>query len=301
MSLWQLSAQTTPELSLRLCDVLEESFAFEPLSTARFEVDGGAAFTVDANYAEEPDVKALKRWLADVDADLAALSFTISSIEETGWVEKSLAGLSPVQAGRFFVYGSHDAGKVPPGSLPLLIEAGEAFGTGHHGTTEGCLTALTKIAQDESPTRILDLGTGTGILGIGAAKLWNVPVWASDIDPIAVEVAEENARLNGVGPLFRGVVAGGVNHPALRQAGPFDLIIANILARPLRQLAPQITSLLAPGGLLVLSGILDEQALRVDATYRGLHIHSQMRLTFGEWVTLVGRKARRASAATILD
>ncbi len=301
MSLWQLSTTTMPALAEALCDALEDSFAFEPLSTSRFEIDGGAAFTVDAAYDAKPDLAALTAWLRDHHPALADLVFTVATIEETGWVEKSLAGLSPIEAGRFFVYGSHDADKVPPGKLPLLIEAGEAFGTGHHGTTEGCLAALTQIALGETPSRILDLGTGTGILGIGAAKLWNVPVWASDIDPIAVEVAIENARLNGVGHLFRGVVAAGVNHAALRQAGPFDLIIANILARPLRELAPQITALLAPGGLLVLSGILDEQALRVDATYRGLHIHSQMRLAFGEWVTLVGRKARRASAATILD
>ncbi len=301
MSLWQLSAAGPRDALQQISDHLDAHLTFEPSASSLFEIEGRADFTLDVIFQAKPDLAVLKSYIADQNAELAAIDLTLSSIAETGWVEKSLEGLSPIHAGRFFVHGKHDADKVPVGTIPLLIEAGLAFGTGHHGTTEGCLTALSHIAMNERPERVLDLGTGTGILGIAAAKLWHVPVWGSDIDQISVHVAQENARANGAAPHFCALTATGLNHAALRAAAPFDLIVANILAGPLRRMATDIVAALAPGGILVLSGILDVQAKRVDATYRGHHIHSQMRLTFGEWVTLVGRKARTAPASTILD
>jgi ribosomal protein L11 methyltransferase len=212
-------------------------------------------------------------------------------LPEENWVAKSLEGLKPIEAGYFFVHGRHDTHRIPPGKIPILIEAGEAFGTGHHGTTEGCLSALSRIDRDFRPLRVLDLGTGSGILAIAAARLWHGHVLATDIDPIAVKVARENIRLNGVQGHVQTSVAGGTCHPEVHASAPYDLVIANILARPLRELAGDIAQIMGHGGLLVLSGILKHQAPRVEAVYAGHHITSQARLTYGEWVTLICRKA----------
>jgi len=262
----------------------------ETLAISQFE-DEGTDWRLDVYYDAPNKLADLMMELTVFDSALKDLEIFETRVEEENWVAKSLEGLGPVVAGRFFVHGAHDADKRPAGTIPLLIEAGEAFGTGHHGTTEGCLTALCQIAEHETPNRVLDLGTGTGVLAIGAAKLWRVPVLATDIDPIAVKVAHENASLNGVHPKIRMVIAGGTSHAAIHQDAPYDLIIANILAKPLRQLAGDILDVLAPGGVLVLSGILDEQAARVETVYRGHHMTSQARLTFGEWVTLILRKS----------
>lgn len=303
MAFWQLTGIGPREVLQQVADALEESFEFEPGSTSLFEHEGKTTFKLDVIYDDAfddvPDEAALRGFIQDRVPDAPALTY--GPLPEEDWVAKSLEGLQPITAGRFVVHGSHDAEKIPAGKIPLLIEAGQAFGTGHHGTTEGCLTALSIIANDERPTRILDLGTGTGILAIGAAKLWRTPIWATDIDRDSVAVAKENAALNGAAPHIRCLTAAGLNHPDIRRAGPFDLIVANILAGPLRRLAPEIAGALAPGGLLVLSGILQDQANRVDATYRALHIHSHLRMAFGEWVTLVGRKDMKTPAATILD
>src|SRR5581483_9984026 len=169
-----------------------------------------------------------------------------------------------------------DQGKVPDGVIPIRIEAGLAFGTGHHETTALCLSVLSRIAH-RSFKNVLDLGSGTGLLAIGAAKLWKTPVLASDIDPVAVDVTGENARANGVGPWVRAVVADGLVHPTLAANAPYDLIIANILAGPLTRLAPQIVKALQPGGTLVLSGLLHNQEAMVKSFYHRLRFRASRR------------------------
>ncbi|MGB8601299.1 MAG: 50S ribosomal protein L11 methyltransferase, partial [Rhizomicrobium sp.] len=175
--------------------------------------------TVEALYAQMPDGDLLTR-LAGHDVHVALLP-------DVDWIKLSQQGLPPVRAGRFFVYGAHDAGKVPSGVIPLRIEAGMAFGTGHHETTALCLRTLDALAKRRRYNKMLDLGCGTALLAIGAAKLWRQPVLASDIDPEAIVVARENAVINKTGPLISALVADGLTHPRLKDAAPFDLIIAN--------------------------------------------------------------------------
>jgi len=289
MSLWRVSAEGPRELIELAANAVEDLYP-SPLSISFFEA-GKTAWSLDVLYEAEVDLPAYKSSLSAFDERLGVLQLHQGPLPEENWVLKSLEGLKPIAAGRFFVHGGHDAHLAPPGKIPILIEAGEAFGTGHHGTTEGCLDALSQLARNYRPDRVLDLGTGSGILAIGAAKLWHTSVLATDIDPVAVKVAHENAMANGVQPHVRTVVAGGTNHTDIHASAPFDIIIANILAGPLRHLAGDIAATLAPGGFLILSGILAEQAPRVAAVYASHHVPSQARLTYGEWVTLICRKA----------
>ena len=216
--------------------------------------------TVEALYAQMPD--------GDLLTKLAGHEVYVALLPDTDWIKLSQEGLPPVRAGRFFVYGAHDEGKVPPGVLPIRIEAGMAFGTGHHETTALCLGALSDLAKRRRFENVLDLGCGTGLLAIGAAKLWRKRVIASDIDAVAVEVTRENARANGEGALVSGVTADGLAHPALARHAPYDLIVANILAQPLTRLAPSIATALAPGAWLILSGLLRWQENTVLGFYR---------------------------------
>jgi ribosomal protein L11 methyltransferase len=236
---------------------------------------------VEALYTEEPDAA----WLSKI----ARREITVAPLPDQDWIRLSQEGLPPVRAGRFFVYGAHDAGVVPHGVIPMKIEAGLAFGTGHHETTALCLGVLSDLANRRKFANMLDLGCGTGLLAIGAAKLWRKPVIASDIDIVAVEVTRENARANGVAPLIRAVTADGMTHPVLGRAAPYDMIIANILAGPLTQLAPAITRALAPGAVLVLSGLLHNQENMILSFYNGLRFVARHR--DGPWSALVLEKA----------
>src|SRR3569833_2883155 len=194
--------------------------------------------TVEALYPEPPDAVFLSQ--------LTGHTIIVEPLPDQDWIRLSQEGLPPVRAGRFFVYGAHDAGTVPHGVVPIRNEAGLAFGTGHHETTALCLEVLSDLARERSFRKVLDLGPGTGLLAIGAAKLWKRRVLASDIDPVDVEVTRENARGNGVGPLVAAEVADGLANPILSRAAPYDLLIANILAGPLTQLAPGIIRSLPP-------------------------------------------------------
>ena len=196
-----------------------------------------------------------------------------------------------MRAGRFFVYGAHDAGNVPHGVIPIRIEAGMAFGTGHHETTALCLGVLCDLARKRRFRNVLDLGTGTGLLAIGAAKLWKRRVLASDIDPVAVDVARDNAIANEAGPWIAAVVADGLTNQVLSRAAPYDLLIANILAGPLTRLAPEIIRVLAPSAMLVLSGLLTNQEKLVSSFYRDLRFLHVRRM--GPWSALVLEKAAR--------
>jgi ribosomal protein L11 methyltransferase len=235
--------------------------------------------TVEALYSEMPDGDLLSR--------LVGRAVHVALLPDTDWIKLSQEGLPPVRAGRFFVYGAHDAGTVPAGVIAIRIEAGMAFGTGHHETTSLCLAAMSDLAKQRRFANVLDLGCGTGLLAIGAAKLWKRRVTASDIDPVAVAVTRENAIANDAGALIGAVIADGLAHPALSARAPYDLIVANILAEPLTRLAPSIAQGLTRGGVLILSGLLRWQENLVLGFYRpqGLILRDIRR--DGPWSALV--------------
>jgi ribosomal protein L11 methyltransferase len=223
---------------------------------------------------------------ATVNALAPELALGAEQLPDIDWVARSLEGLKPVRAGRFIVHGSHDRSRRPASGISIEIEAGLAFGTGHHGTTAGCLEMIERVVRKEAPRNALDLGTGSGVLAIAIARMARIPVLATDIDPVATRVAAENVRLNGAARFVATATATGLSHPAITTAAPFDLIVANILARPLMRLAPQMSRALAGGGSLVLSGILDNQRDQVVSAYvaqRFRHVSTQHR---EGWTTL---------------
>jgi ribosomal protein L11 methyltransferase len=244
--------------------------AMEPhaVAVSSFEVEGGRAWVVEGLCAGKAAAGRLGRALAGLGEGGAALA----PLPPRDWVAESQRGLAAFRAGRFWVHGAHETARPPRGAVPLQVDAGLAFGTGRHETTRGCLLALDRLARQRAVRRPLDLGCGSGILAIAMAKLWDAPgdvsVLAVDNDPQAVAVARENAALNGVGERVRAVVGGGYGAAAIRAAAPFDLVAANILARPLIRLAPGLARALAPGGVAILSGLLDEQADAVMAAHR---------------------------------
>ena len=260
----------------------------EPTGVGVFEMeDGSGLWEVAGYFTEAPD----KAGLALLEA-LHGARFVVSEIPETDWVAKVKRDLAPVVAGRFFVHGSHDADKLPDGAEPLLIEAAMAFGTGHHGTTLGCLLALDKlVSAGFSPKAVADIGCGTAVLAMGAARIWDVRILASDIDEVAVEVALANARANGLEGRIECLEAAGFGHPVLTEAAPFDLIFANILKGPLVALAPEIAANLTPGGYAILSGILNEQAEEVIAVYAQNGTNLVEKQVIGDWSTLLLRRS----------
>lgn len=254
-----------------------------PTAVGVLDLEDGSGLWEVGGYFDAPPDEAGLALLASIHG---AAPFAVSELPETDWVAKVRRELRPVRAGRFFVCGGHDADKVPAGAEPLLIEASMAFGTGHHGTTQGCLEALDRLAAAGfAGTSVLDVGCGTAVLAMAAARLWPGPVLASDIDAVAVEVARANVAANGLGGRVRCVEAAGLDCPELAAAAPFDLIFANILKGPLIELAPDLTSHLQPGGYLILSGILNEQADEVIGVYRRLGNTLADRAEIGEWTT----------------
>jgi ribosomal protein L11 methyltransferase len=220
------------------------------------------------------------------------VAFEVSRIDpEINWVAKSLEGLAPVTAGGFYVYGSHETGPIPEGLTPMRIDAAQAFGTGHHETTTGCLEAIEMLLQTHSPKVMIDVGTGTGVLAIALAKRLSINVLATDIDPIAVTTTIENAEQNGVGELIEALEATGLDHPRITQGGPYDLLVANILAGPLVELAPGMGAIAQSGGTAILSGILNTQADGVIAAYQAAGFTLRDHLKRKDWTTLVLTKA----------
>ncbi|UWR36858.1 50S ribosomal protein L11 methyltransferase [Sulfitobacter sp. W074] len=256
----------------------------EPTGVGVFEVeDGSGLWEVGGYFEEAPDTAAL----AVLAAAMSAKDFTISELPETDWVAHVRRELAPVEAGRFFVYGSHDADKVPEGCQPLLIEAAMAFGTGHHGTTLGCLRALDRLASEGFHGKnVVDIGCGTAVLAMAAARIWPEPVLASDIDEVAVEVAQANVDANNLSGRVACVEAAGFDHPQLAEAAPFDLVFANILKGPLVALAPDMAGALQPAGYAILSGLLNEQADEVIEIYARSGINLVHRESIGDWTTL---------------
>ncbi|GGE60416.1 50S ribosomal protein L11 methyltransferase [Actibacterium pelagium] len=261
-----------------------ENLVPEPTGVGVFEVeDGSGIWEVGGYFTEEPDLAGL----ALLAALHGAKDFVVSELPEVDWVAKVKRELAPVEAGRFFVYGSHDADKLPEGSIGLLIEAAMAFGTGHHGTTLGCLKALDLlISEGFEAQKVADIGCGTAVLAMAAAKVWPEPVWASDIDEVAVDVALANARSNGLEGKVNCIEATGFDHAELATAAPFDLVFANILKGPLIGLSPDMATHIRPGGYAILSGILNHQADDVVTVYEanGFTVHN--RAEIGEWTTL---------------
>ncbi|HEY0328368.1 MAG TPA: 50S ribosomal protein L11 methyltransferase [Rhodopseudomonas sp.] len=251
----------------RVVDLLTECFDDGAAAVTAFErIDG--AWDLALNFAEPPNQAAVRRLVALAAGDAVAAALAFDTVEAKDWVRASLEGLDPVPAGRFVVHGAHDRDRVPRNKLGIEIEAALAFGTGHHGTTRGCLLLLDDVLKRRTPRHVLDLGTGTGVLAIAAAKALQRHVTASDIDPVSVRVARDNARLNGVGTLFGGICAAGFADAQFRKAAPFDLVLANILANPLRQLATPMAAHLAPSADVILSGLLPAQTRGVIAAYR---------------------------------
>jgi ribosomal protein L11 methyltransferase len=271
-----------------IADIFVETFDPTETAAAAFEEPDGKTWAVEIYFADPPDESSMRELIAAVSDTETAQAARFEQIAKQDWVQNALAGLKPVRAGRLVVHGSHDRCGLRANDVGVEIEAALAFGTGHHGTTLGCLRMLDSILKRRRPQRILDVGCGTGVLAIAAARLLRQPVACGDIDPVAVETARANARANAAGAFVRPVVAPGLRHPAL--VGRYDLIFANILAKPLRLLAPSIAAAAGDGAELVLSGLLARDAPGVLSAYRGQGFALARRLDIDGWATLLLRR-----------
>lgn len=278
MSLYHIVFPSAKDQALTIMDLFDEA-----LSASGFENTDTGEWFGEVHFETEEE--------AHVGATLAKEAFgvdvTVAPLPDINWVEKSLENLPAVEAGRFLIYGSHVDTVARPGQIPLRIDAGQAFGTGHHGTTRGCLIALSDLVKSRAPARVLDLGCGTAVLGAGLAKLVPASILATDIDPVAVAVAKAVARDNGVRNRMSFAVGPGFQAPEISASAPFDLVIANILARPLITLAPAMRANLMPGGTVILSGLLIEQETRVLSAYLTQGFRFERRIHLDEWSTLV--------------
>ncbi|WP_207461893.1 50S ribosomal protein L11 methyltransferase [Azospirillum sp. SYSU D00513] len=268
-------------------------------AVSTFELEEGGNWLVEATIHGEPDRPRLTGRVA-VLAQALGLDDPELIIEELppiDWVSHSYEGFPPIQAGRFFVHGSHHEGTVPGGSIPLLVDAATAFGTGEHGSTKGCLLALDRLSRHvRLPRRergrgaALDMGCGSGILALAVAKRWGVPVVAVDIDPEAVRVTRVNARINQLQGRIRAEGGDGYNTSIVGKHKPYRLITANILARPLARMAPQLARHLKKGGYAVLAGLLSRQERHVIQAHRAQGLRLVARIPMGEWTTLIVRR-----------
>ncbi|MCW5718778.1 MAG: 50S ribosomal protein L11 methyltransferase [Bauldia sp.] len=273
-------AAANPEAARAIADAIEAASG-EDLAVSWFDDPDG--WSVAAYWdGDRPDLAG-----AVLEIALAhGAEAEIGALPDIDWVVESLRSLPPVRAGRFLIHGSHDRARRRANDIAIEIEAAQAFGTGHHGTTAGCLEVLDRLCRARRYRAPLDLGTGSGVLAIAMAKAWGVPVLASDIDPVAVRIANQNARLNRVGGSVQAVTAAGFRHPLLRE-GRFDLVVANILAGPLASLATDLTARLLPGGTVVLSGLLPQQRRLIVARYRSRGLRLARSIIRNGWLTLV--------------
>jgi ribosomal protein L11 methyltransferase len=282
--------ETDEQSAQTAADVITESFAADDVAVSL--VDNGAGrWRVAIHFRVAPDEATIRGLVATAAGD-AAKTLHFERLTATDWVFQSLAGLPPVAAGRFVVHGAHDRAKISPSKIGIEIEAALAFGTGHHGTTRGCLLALDAICKADggrkAARKILDLGTGSGVLAIAAALALRRPVLATDIDGEAVRVARTNAALNRAGGLVEAICANGVTAPSVRRRAPYDLIFANILLGPLQRLAAPLALLAAPGARVVLSGLQSYQANAALAAYHRLRLERHIDLD--GWSTLILRR-----------
>ena len=285
MTLSQLSVPLTKDQAYALVDAVMAADDLAITASAHENEETGE-WVFEATCDAEPNVEAFDTLAREVLG--GKVSFAVEAIDpDVNWVAKSLEGLQPVIAGGFYVHGSHEASPPPAGVTPIRIDAAQAFGTGHHETTTGCLEAIDRVLKRRRFRSMMDVGTGTGVLAIALAKRTHLPVLATDIDPIAVSTAAENARDNGVGRYVIAIEATGLDHRQIMTSAPYDLIVANILAGPLTALAPAMRKIAEPGCVVILSGILIHQAPRVIAAYSRMGIVLKQKITKKEWATLV--------------
>ena len=280
MTTWVLSLAVPPADQESVEDALSDLGGAIVSSGANSE----GLIPLDVYLAEEPDRSALSELLGSAD-------FTLEPLEDRDWVAESQAALPPITAGRFYVYGSHVSDPLPPSKIPLLIEANIAFGTGRHETTHGCLLAITELDKRggvDGP--ILDLGCGSGILAMAMAALWRRPIVATDLDAPSVRVARENAKLNGLGRYLKTGISDGYHSRLIQREGPYGLIVANILAQPLCDMAMDLQKNLRPGGLAILSGLLTSQERMVLGRHRAVGMKLVQRWRLGEWSALLLRR-----------
>jgi ribosomal protein L11 methyltransferase len=283
----RLHVTTSRALAEHIYAALGDAFEDDGFPLALRDIDEARDLHEVALYVEQEEAERVEPQVLGIIRSFdAGLKLETEIVPDIDWVARSLEGLKPVRAGGFFVHGAHDRALRRPGGIAIEIEAGLAFGTGHHGTTAGCLEMIRRVVRREHPQSALDLGTGSAVLAIAIARLARIPVLATDIDPVATRVAEANVRLNGASRFVRAVTATGFHHPGFAANGPFDLIVANILARPLMRLAPDMAGNLVRGGSLILSGILDRQRDAVVAAYAGQRFRHVATLHREGWVTI---------------
>jgi ribosomal protein L11 methyltransferase len=274
-----------------VADLIVESFEPAEAASTAFETDepwrgGGKAWLVEAYFGFAPDEDSLRELVALAAGAEAAARVEFGLTEKRDWVANALAGLAPVRAGRFLVHGAHDRPRVKANDVAIEIEAGLAFGTGHHGTTRGCLIHFDRLLKRRRPRHVLDVGCGAGVLAIAAAKVLRRKVWLGDLDPVAVEVAKANARLNGVGEFCKALVSRGVEKSELRAGAPYDVVFANILAKPLRLLAPSLAAATAREGDAIVSGLLYADVPGVLSAWGAQGFHLRERIDLEGWASL---------------
>jgi ribosomal protein L11 methyltransferase len=281
------------EIARRIADIIVETYDPAETAASAFEAVTNTKdwkevpWIVEVYFGQPPDEDGIRALVECAAGPAAAEAAVFARIDQKDWVASSLEGLVPVRAGRFLVHGSHDRAALRENDIGLEIEAALAFGTGHHGSTRGCLTMFNRVAKRRKPRAILDLGTGSGVLAIAAARLFHCRVQASDIDPVSVAAAMSNARLNGAAAYVRPVHAAGLAHPALAAGAPYDLVFANILARPLRRMAAAVAQHMASGGEIILSGLLARDVPGVVSAYGAQGLRLIHRLEIEGWVTLL--------------
>ncbi|MCW5680773.1 MAG: 50S ribosomal protein L11 methyltransferase [Xanthobacteraceae bacterium] len=269
----------------RVADHLLERFFEGEGAVGAFEAADGSWYA-EAHFPQKPDTETIAAAVREI---IPAANIEYETLAAKDWIAASLEGLKIVRAGRFAIHGSHDRGKIRANETGIEIEAALAFGTGHHGTTLGCLRALERIARTHKPKRVLDVGTGTAVLAIAAARVFHTPVIATEIDRASVTVAKENARVNRAGPYVGILHTGSLSASLIVQYAPYDLMFANILLPVLRKLSRPIASLAAPGAHVVLSGLLPSQALAALARYRAQGMLLVRSETIENWTTLTLR------------
>jgi ribosomal protein L11 methyltransferase len=283
----------------RIAAIIVETFDPATTAAAAFKEapdtsgSNNGPWIVEAYFGDPPDEANVRALVGIVAGAAAARAASFDRVDEREWVGLSLEGLKPVRAGRFLIHGAHGRDAVKANDIAIEIEAALAFGTGHHGSTRGCLFMLETVTRTRRPRTILDLGTGSGVLAIAAAKLFKRKIHAGDIDSVCVKVAGANAKRNHVAGFVRPVLAKGAAHPLLRAGGPYELVLANILARPLRDLAPQIARLAAPRADIILSGLIGRDVAGVAAAYGVQGIALARRIDIDGWATLLMQSSGR--------